>query len=360
MAKSSATLEINMKPVEKTKVLVAMSGGIDSTITALILNNKGYQVSGGYLHLKQVNIEDDTSLLENNCRILDIKLHHFNCYHDFKENVINYFSSTYQKGATPNPCIVCNQKIKFGFLLAKAREMGMDYLATGHYARITINQEGYHLLAGIDATKDQSYFLYRLGQNELQNIIFPLGSLTKKEVRGIAADANLPFKFKSESQDICFIENGNYRTFLSNSIPTVKGDIVDINNVKLGGHEGLMNYTVGQRQGLGISYRNPLYVLGLDATKNRLIVGEKEQLTSEIINLEDISWIAGEPPRQTGNLSARIRNHTKLVPVDFESHGNGLKIFFKIPQVAVTPGQSLVIYREEEVLGGGIIINKFS
>jgi tRNA-specific 2-thiouridylase len=340
----------------KQKVAVAMSGGVDSSVAAARLKEAGHKVSGFYLKLwsgpKQA---ENMAALENTCRRLDIPLAILDLGSEFRDTVVNYFCQEYRRGRTPNPCIVCNQQIKFGKLLTRARESGADFLATGHYARIETSPEGYHLLKAADTAKDQSYFLYRLGQKELAHILFPLGELTKGEVRKLARERKLVTAKRPESQDVCFIPDGDYRSFLARHIPLTPGDIVDTEGKVLGRHSGLANYTVGQRQGLGIAAGERRYVIRLDATTSRVVVGAKEQLRQSSLHAATLSWVAGRPPADLSNLTAKIRYGAAEVAVKLFLNGRGAAVEFLQPQSAITPGQAIVIYQGNKVLGGGII-----
>jgi tRNA-specific 2-thiouridylase len=340
----------------KQKVAVAMSGGVDSSMAAARLKEAGHEVSGFYLKLwsgpKQA---ENVALLENTCRRLDIPLAILDLESEFRDTVVDYFCREYRRGRTPNPCIVCNQQIKFGKLLNQARASGAECLATGHYARIEASPDGYRLLKAADASKDQSYFLYRLGQKELAHILFPLGELTKAEVRKLARERKLSIAKRPESQDVCFIPDGNYRSFLARYIPLTPGDIVDTAGKVLGRHSGLANYTIGQRQGLGIAAGERRYVIKLDATTNRVVVGAKEELRRSSLHTATLSWVAERPPADLSNLTAKIRHGAAEVAVQLLLNGRGATVEFLKPQCAITPGQAIVLYQDKKVLGGGII-----
>ena len=260
-------------------VVVAMSGGVDSSLAAALLKQAGYDVLGVHMRLwPDPNLAPTVSDLEHTCQLLDIPFYQLDLEAKFQRYVIDYFCQEYSQGRTPNPCIACNQYIKFDLLFDKAREMGAEYLATGHYARIERSADGYSLLKAADRSKDQSYFLYTLGQHQLKHLLFPLGELSKEKVRSLAAELGLPATSRSDSQDVCFIPDNDYRSFIKERIPLKEGEIVDITGRVLGRHGGLAGYTVGQRHGLGLVLNKQLYVLRLEAGNNRLVVGTKEQL----------------------------------------------------------------------------------
>ncbi len=333
-----------------------MSGGVDSLMAAALLSEAGNQTSGVYLKLwKGPDQEKNIAALRDNCRRLAISLRILNLEEEFQELIIDYFCLEYNHGRTPNPCTICNQRIKFGLLFDRVMETGADYLATGHYARIESSGEGHHLLEGADPTKDQSYFLYRLGQRELKHLLFPLGSLHKSEVRQMAARRGLATDSPRESQDICFIPGNDYRQFLTGHITTKPGDITDTEGNVLGRHNGMALYTVGQRQGLGLSSKERLYVLKLDPNTNRVIVGTRNQLLGNRLNASRLSWIRGIPPQGTSKITAKIRYGSARAAARLYLEGNTAKVTFNKPQSAITPGQDVVFYQGSEVLGGGII-----
>ena len=338
----------------RKRVFVAMSGGVDSSLAAALLKKAGYEVSGVYMQLWS-GMERNTSDLEHTCHMLDIPLHKLNLETEFQSLVIDYFCEEYSLGCTPNPCIVCNQHIKFGLLLDRVLEMGADYLATGHYTRIERLPNGYRLLKAVDITKDQSYFLYALGQRELQHLLFPLGNLDKVEVRKLAAKLGLPTANRHESQDICFIPDNDYRSFIAKHISLQSGDIVDTEGRVLGGHDGLAQYTVGQRQGLGLTSNKRLYVLKLDTADNRLVVGTKDQLLSNTLFASKLSWVSGEAPKQPISIMAKIRYRSPEVAARLHLRHGVAEVNFHQPQPAITPGQAIVFYQGDAVLGGGII-----
>jgi tRNA-specific 2-thiouridylase len=270
-----------------------------------------------------------------------------------KERIINKFTAEYLRGRTPNPCIDCNRYLKFGTLLGKARGIGFDYLATGHYARIEKLGESWRLLRPKDRIKDQTYFLYPIKADDLSSILFPLGGLSKEEVRALAKKAGLHVAQKAESQDICFVTQGDYRQFLvKRNLSSATGDIVDMAGKRLGRHRGIIFYTIGQRSGLGISARTPLYVVDIDARENRVIVGEKNDLLAAGLIAGDINLLTAELPVEA---EAKIRYRKKPARCKVVKEGDRLRIIFKETQESITPGQAVVLYAGDEVLGGGVI-----
>jgi tRNA-specific 2-thiouridylase len=337
------------------RVVVAMSGGVDSSLAAARLKEAGYDVSGVYMQLwADHNISD----LDHTCQLLDIPLHKLNLETEFKSLVIDYFCREYSLGRTPNPCTTCNQHIKFGLLLDRVLEMGADYLATGHYARIEHSPEGYSLLKAADTTKDQSYFLYTLGQRELQHLLLPLGNLRKAEARRLAAERGLPTSSRHDSQDVCFIPDNDYRSFITQYIPIKSGDIVDTEGKVLGKHNGLAQYTIGQRQGLGLASNERLYVLRSDVVNNRLVVGTRDQLLSDRLLATNLSWVSGKAPQQPTNVTAKIRYKSPQAAAKLHIRDGRAEVQFLQPQRAITPGQAVVFYQGDTLLGGGIIENR--
>jgi len=333
-----------------------MSGGVDSALAAALLKEADYEVSGIHLQLWAGHTPKSTiSNLEHTCQLLDIPLHKLDLESEFRKLVVDPFCHEYSSGRTPNPCITCNRRIKFGLLLDRALQMGADYLASGHYARIERSPNGYHLLKAVDLSKDQSYFLYILGQKELQYLLMPLGSLRKAEVRKLADKMDLSANSQYESQDICFIPDNDYRSFVASYIPLKPGEIVDMAGNVMGKHSGLAQYTVGQRQGLGIASNKRLYVIKLDASTNRLIVGTEDQLLSDTLLADSLTWISGEAPEQLINTTAKVRYRSPEVAAQLHLNASTARVQFSQPQRAITPGQSVVFYQGDTVLGGGII-----
>ena len=338
----------------RKRVAVAMSGGVDSSLAAALLKEAGYEVSGVYMQLwSDRNLSD----LEHTCQLLDIPFYKLNFETEFQSLFINYFCQEYSLGRTPNPCTTCNQHIKLGLLLEKVLQMGADYLATGHYARVELSQNSYRLLKAVDLTKDQSYFLYTLGQRQLQHLLLPLGNLHKVEVRRLAAKLGLSASSQHDSQDVCFIPDNDYRSFIANYIPPKSGDIVDIKGTVLGRHSGLAQYTVGQRQGLGLASNKRVYVLKLDAANNSLVVGTKDQLLSNTLFASQLSWVSGKAPGEPINITAKVRYQSPEVTAKLHFNDGVAEVNFHQPQWAIAPGQAIVFYQDDAVLGGGIITN---
>jgi tRNA-specific 2-thiouridylase len=338
----------------KKRVAVAMSGGVDSSVAAALLKEAGYEVSGIHMGLGNIT-SDNLAALEQTCRRLDIPLYKLDLENEFKGKVIDYFCREYSRGRTPNPCVVCNQYLKFGIVLEEVLGRGADYLATGHYARVESTPEGYKLKKAVDITKDQSYFLYTLGQKQLERLLFPIGELTKERVRAIAAELKLPASEHRDSQDVCFIPNNDYRAFVAEYVLLKRGEIVDINGEVLGKHSGLAGYTIGQRQGLGLASAEPLYVLEMDAESNKIVVGDREQALHNALTAHNLSWISGKSPQEPMEITAKIRYKAPEAAAKLYPQDDGVEVRFVQPQQAIAPGQSIVFYRGDEVLGGGII-----
>lgn len=347
------------------KVAVGLSGGVDSTLVALMLKNQGCDVVGISMSFYNSDLPENEKQLTKACYgryekqdIKDIHIwclgqgiehHSFDISEDFKKTVLAYFKQTYLSGATPNPCVFCNTYVKFGLLLDKAKQAGIifDKFATGHYARIVEKNGVCALARGLDEKKDQSYFLYRLTPEQLSHIVFPLGELTKEQVRDMAHQAGLIQADKQDSQDFY---NGDYVDLLDKT--PEQGDIILTNGQVLGNHNGFWNYTIGQRKGLGIAYPEPLYVVALDGEHNAVVVGTQEALFSDKCVLTDYVWHHGFP---MGQVMIKYRSTGQLVSGRLEIQDNQTVILFDEPQRALTPGQSAVIYRDDIVLGGGII-----
>ena len=336
------------------KVAVAMSGGVDSSVAALILKEMGYNVFGITMSISECSrntvetaVQVAAKLGIAHC-VVDLKK-------DFHKRVIEPFCHEYGLGRTPNPCILCNRHIKFGLLLDKAREMGANLLATGHYARILETCEGFKLFKGIDSAKDQSYFLYILQQEQLKHLMMPLGGLTKTEVKNIACELGIDTLIEHESQDICFIPNNGYDEFIGKNVDTKFGDILDIDGAIIGRHRGLAYYTIGQRQGLGLSSTGRRYIVRLDSANNTVMLGEREQLFLTKLRADKLIWISGNIPLYQEQIAARIRYRAPESPVKMRFLDDYCDVEFEQPQWAITPGQSVVFYREDELLGGGII-----
>jgi tRNA-specific 2-thiouridylase len=345
----------------RKKVLVAMSGGVDSSVAALLLKNEGNDVSGVTMCLG-IAVEGDSAkccgadAIDDAKRVCDrLKIPHyvFDYAKELEDRVISKFISEYKKGRTPNPCVECNRYLKFGSLLEKATTLGFDFLATGHYAAIEKNENGYCLKRPKDKRKDQTYFLYSTPYEKLENILFPLASLTKEEVREIAKSASLPVAEKQESQDICFVTQKNYQEFISGRVQNIKpGPVADMQGNILGEHRGIIFYTIGQRGGLGISHATPLYVVSIDPAKNRIVVGEKKDLKARGLIAIDINMLTRSWPHQ---VHAKIRYRKKEAACEVTFEKDKTSVLFAEEQEAITPGQAVVFYDNDIVLGGGVI-----
>jgi len=288
---------------------------------------------------------------------LGIPFHSVNFTADFREKVIAPFCHEYFSGRTPNPCVICNKKIKFGSLLNKALQLGADYLATGHYVSLAEESDHIFIRKGFDLKKDQSYFLFTLSQQQLSHCVFPLGKLNKQQVREHAQRFNLQIAEKDESQDICFIPDGDYGGFLDQEQGSGKlsGEIIHISGKVLGQHRGIYHYTIGQRKGLGIGWTEPLYVVGIDAGKKRVIVAEKEHLNRIEMVVKQCCWSIS-PPTEPFSVGCRIRyRHTEAAAIVEPLSGSNVKVTFAQPQSGITPGQAAVFYRDDLVIGGGWI-----
>lgn len=348
----------------KKKVAVAMSGGVDSSLTAALLIQQGFEVFGVtmWLETDEFNSRSCCSSAEiRDAKIVAAQLGISHYVADFREifraEIENYFVAEYLKGKTPNPCVECNKKIKFGKLLEFAQEMGADYLATGHYARIIFEDDRFKLKKAVDLKKDQSYVLYNLTPEKLSKIILPLGEFTKTKTRELAEKLNLISAHKKDSQEICFVPNDDYKTFIAaradSADALTEGEIVDTAGKILGRHNGVANYTIGQRKGLGIAAENPLYVLKLDVEKRRVIVGGNAETFSESLTAENVHWIY--QPKFPARLQCKIRYGFKVADCTVEQIENIVKVKFDTPQRAITAGQSVVFYNGDEVLGGAVI-----
>jgi len=361
-----------IKQKQKVRVAVAMSGGVDSSVTAALLKEQGHDVIGISMqvwnHAKFADGDDETSgvcsppdYIHDAAEVAEqigIPFYAVNFEEDFQRLVIDDFIAEYFRGRTPNPCVRCNKWIKFELLRKKARELSADFLATNHYARTDKDKSGrYQLLKGVDEGKNQSYFLFMLSQEQLAATLFPLGGMTKKEVRRLAAGFGLRVAEKGESQEICFIPDDDYIRFLEEACgkDRLSGDIVDRRGNILGRHSGTYRYTVGQRKGLGVAHSHPLYVVGVNAGRKEVIVGGRDELSCNGLIAAEVNWIAPAPDTDI-EAACKIRYRHK--PIACTIHplpGDRAEVRFRQSEKAITPGQAVVFYNGEEVLGGGWI-----
>ncbi len=388
-----------MRKTKNKKVVCAMSGGVDSSVAAYLLKEQGYDVIGVFMRFWAPDevpgmpfcafenlccSADARQAAEKTANKLKIPFHVLDLRDFFKKTIVSYFIDEYMSGRTPNPCVLCGQKIKFGVLFQKALKIfEADFLATGHYVRVAQDQRPkikdpkYKLLKGKDENKDQSYFLYTASQEVLKHFLFPLGDYKKEEVRRIAKENGLPSSTRKESQEICFVPFGDYKEFLKTQVSEKKfkaGKVLDTEGREIGTHSGLAFYTIGQRRGIQLrqgyagqvgTNRPPLYVVGIDAKENVLIVGEERELYKKELVAKNLNWISGKTPKAGEKVKAKIRYNMKEQEAVIYSQNNQLKVVFKNPQRAITPGQSVVLYatsprlrgtsKDDEVLGGGII-----
>ena len=351
------------------KVVVAMSGGVDSSVAALLLQRQGYAVVG--VTMKLYSLEDadlpdyyqgcctvdDVEDARAVCRRLDIPHYVLNVQREFQEYVIDYFCREYQQGRTPHPCIACNDKIKFNFLSTRAAILDAAYIATGHYARIVPGPGGLTLQRGMDAAKDQSYVLFGMGQEELSRTLLPVGGYSKAAIRQLAQEAAFPNAAKADSQDICFIPFGDYKAFLAERVATTAGEIVDTAGRVLGPHKGIEFFTVGQRRGLGVAGPEPLYVLRLEPDTNRVVVGPESALYQDKMTVSRVNYVSGAAPAGPMPVTVKIRYQGGAAPAVLHPRpdSDNALVCFDQPQRAITPGQAAVFYQDDTVLGGGFI-----
>jgi tRNA-specific 2-thiouridylase len=365
------------------KIAVAMSGGVDSSAAAAILKSEGHELVGFTMQLwnqrRGLTVDEHGEPLPSRCCSLDdvydarrvaeelgFPFYVLNLEKDFERDVVAPFVASYLDGETPIPCVACNSRLKFASLDRLAESLGCDKVATGHYARVEFDEEAgrYRLLRGRNLQKDQSYFLWELTQAQLSRALFPLGEMSKRDVREVARESGLAVAEKAESQEICFVPDGDYAGFIDRYLEAEgeeerapgEGEIVNTSGESLGKHQGIHRYTVGQRRGLGLSNERPLYVVQIEAARNRIIVGEEEALLSREFTAAGVNWIAFDNPLEEVRAEVRVRYRHEAQPATITPlEGNRARIIFDEPQRAITPGQATVFYRGDEVLGGGWI-----
>ena len=351
----------------KTRVIVAMSGGVDSAVAAGLLQRQGYDVVGITLRLwthedplapryhRRCCSVEDTDDARAAADALGIPHYVLNMEEEFGARVVDYFVDEYRRGRTPNPCLPCNEHIKFRSLLERAAALDAGYLATGHYARIERDGEAYRLLRAVDDEKDQSYVLYMLGQRELGRLLLSLGGYRKQEVRALAGELGLPNAGKPDSADICFLPTEDYREFIAQRVPQAGGDIVDGDGAVVGRHDGVAGFTVGQRRGLGVALGEKRYVTEIDPQRNLITIGDEDALLSDWLTADQVRWANGAPPAETFDAEVKVRYRAEAQPATVQVLAEGIEVRFHRPQRAIAAGQAVVCYRNDEVLGGGII-----
>jgi len=353
----------------RAKVIIGMSGGVDSSVAAALLKKQGYEVIGVTLVFLPRELDSDrpdaccgAQAVEDArgvCQQLNIPFYVLNRRQKFRKEVIDYFCDEYAAGRTPNPCIVCNRELKFQELLRVARILDADLIATGHYARIEKGQDGvFRLCKGADEAKEQSYFLHTLSQEMLGKLIFPLGEMTKRQVRGMARQLGLKVHGKPESQEVCFVAENRYGSFLRKWVPErlIPGSIFDTKGKKIGQHKGIPLYTIGQRRGIGIANRKPLYVLSINPDDNSIVAGSNEELFKSELFGRETAWVSGRPPDRPVEATVKIRyNHPGAKALVIPLEGGRVKVVFEQPERAIAPGQAAVFYDGETVIGGAWI-----
>jgi len=358
---SAATGPGYLRPELREPVAVALSGGVDSAVAALLLKGRDHPVVALHMSLSPHDPGRAGESLRTLAERLGVSLHGVDLRPAFLERVIRPFLEAYRRGMTPNPCVLCNPRIKFSLLRRHALDLGIRWLATGHYARIAPPESGgrLRLLRGRDRAKDQSYFLFGLTQEHLSQAIFPLGGLLKGEVRHIAASADLPVSSRPESQEICFIPDNDYRRFVEEQtgidLVLARGPVVDVDGRQVGEHDGIHRFTIGQRRGLGIPSSAPYYVVGLEPETNTVRVGRRKDLKRREFLVTDVNWIGIPAPGEALEALVQVRSRHHEAPAVLAPDNEQVLVRFHEPQSAITPGQAAVFYRGDEVLGGGII-----
>lgn len=348
------------------KTLVAMSGGVDSSVAAALLVEAGHDVVG--VTLKQWEDADGNLPTAGCCTVgdaedarrvaaqLDIPYYVLDYVDEFRKAVVEPFGREYLAGRTPNPCVECNRKVRFNALLARTAELGCDRLATGHYARVSWHPSGYQLLRGLDHDKDQSYVLYMLTQEQLSQLRLPVGELTKPQVRAHAERLNLRTAHKPDSQEICFVGDGDYRDFLRQHFPetTMSGLIVDVEGNELGTHVGTAGFTIGQRKGLGVAVQEKKYVINIDAASQTVVIGDADDLLVAGCVVDQVTFVAGRAPA-ISEVDVKVRYRAQPEPATLRQSPHGWEVRFRQPQEAIAPGQAAVFYQGDQVVGGGTI-----
>lgn len=350
------------------RVVVAMSGGVDSSVAAMLMVEAGHEVVGVMARLWSATAECATA---NRCctpqsvddarrvaALLGIPFYVVDHEQEFKRSVVDHFVAEYSRGRTPNPCLICNKRIRFGALLQRALDMGATHMATGHYARVERRDGRFRLLRGTDGNKDQSYALAMLDQQQLAHVLFPLGGLSKPQVRDLARQRGLPVAERAESQDLCFLPGADYRSFVAAQAQggVTPGPLLDQQGRQIGQHRGLAYYTVGQRRGLGVATGMPLYVTAIDAERNTVTVGEHDALLRHSLAVSNVTYIAGDAPAAPFRCGVQLRYRTRAWPASVTpTAGQRASIAFDELQRPVSPGQTAVFYDDDEVIGGGTI-----
>lgn len=357
-------LKRGSKMLNKKTVAVAMSGGVDSSLTAKLLLDQGYQVVGLTLKLWGAPVDENgLSIAEKDAQkvaqILKIPHHIIDCQEYFYDKVVQNFFDEYKHARTPNPCVLCNKLIKFGMLFQEAQKLGAEYFATGHYVQKYIDPitNLHYLCTAANLAKDQTYVLYNLTQEQLQKCIFPLGVYTKDEVRKLSQEANLPVFNKPDSQEICFIPNDDYRSFLAqnSNIKSIPGDFINTNGEVIGKHQGLTNYTIGQRKGFNIGFGKKMYVVELRPETNQVVLGDNNEVFASQLQAKEVVFSDNRNRFTEYNLLVKIRYNAKPAPALVKVNNNLATVLFETPQRAITAGQSVVFYENNLLIGGGII-----